>query len=63
MTGAALLVHIGNGVFIEDNGWELVASILVGALILAAVGAGRYSIDSAILAWRAPARHRGAVGR
>jgi putative oxidoreductase len=48
MLGAALIVHIGNGVFVTDNGWELVGAIGATALVLAAVGAGRYSIDHAV---------------
>jgi len=38
-------VHIGNGVFITENGWELVAALGAGALLLAAAGAGAYSVD------------------
>ena len=45
MVGAAVLVHIGNGVFITENGWELVAALGAGALLLAAAGAGAYSVD------------------
>jgi putative oxidoreductase len=45
MLGAALLVHIGEGVFVRDGGWELVGVIGAAALALAAAGAGRLSID------------------
>jgi putative oxidoreductase len=48
MLGAALLVHIGNGVFVSEGGWELVGVIGAAALALAAVGAGRYSVDHAL---------------
>lgn len=48
MVGAALLVHVGNGVFVTENGWELVAALGAGALVLAATGAGAYSIDRAL---------------
>jgi putative oxidoreductase len=48
MLGAALLVHIGNGVMASDGGWELVGVIGALALVLAAVGAGRYSVDHAL---------------
>jgi putative oxidoreductase len=56
MLGAALFVHVGNGVFASDGGWELVAVIGALALVLAAVGAGRYSVDHALAARRTPAR-------
>ena len=55
MVGAALLVHIGNGVLVTDGGWELVGVIGALALVLAAVGAGRYSVDHALAARRTPA--------
>ena len=48
MLGAALLVHVGNGVMASDGGWELVGMIGALALVLAAVGAGRYSVDHAL---------------
>jgi putative oxidoreductase len=48
MLGAALLVHVGNGVMASDGGWELVGMIGAAALVLAAVGAGRYSVDHAL---------------
>jgi putative oxidoreductase len=50
MLGAALFVHIGNGVFTGDGGWELVGVIGALALVLAAVGAGRFSVDHALTA-------------
>lgn len=45
MLVAALLVHLPMGVFIDNGGWELVGALGAGALLLAAVGAGRYSVD------------------
>ena len=56
MLGAALLVHIGNGVMASDGGWELVGMIGALALVLAAVGAGRYSVDHALAGRGARAR-------
>jgi putative oxidoreductase len=56
MLGAALLVHIGNGVMASDGGWELVGVIGALALVLAAVGAGRYSVDHALGGRRTTAR-------
>jgi putative oxidoreductase len=48
MLGAFVLVHAGNGVFVTDNGFELVWAIAAVALVLAAVGAGRFSLDHAL---------------
>ena len=48
MLGATLLVHIANGPFAQNGGWELTVAILAGALALAALGAGRYSVDAAL---------------
>jgi putative oxidoreductase len=48
MLGAFLLVHVGNGVFVTDNGFELVWAIAAVALVLVAVGAGRFSVDHAL---------------
>ncbi len=52
MLGAFALVHVGNGVFVADNGFELVAAIGAAALALVAAGAGRFSVDHALLARR-----------
>lgn len=48
MAGAFYFVHATNGPFITQNGWELVVALGVGALLVAAVGAGRFSIDRAL---------------
>ena len=45
MAGAFYFVHATNGPFVTQNGWELVVALGVGALLVAAVGAGRFSID------------------
>lgn len=45
MGGAAIFVHIPNGVFVADGGWELVGVIAAGVIALAATGPGRYSVD------------------
>ncbi|MGC4941655.1 DoxX family protein [Kribbella sp. DT2] len=45
MAGAFLFVHLSNGVFVAEGGWELVVVLGLAALTLAAVGPGRYSID------------------
>jgi putative oxidoreductase len=56
MLGAALLVHVGNGIMAGDGGWELVGVIGALALVLAAVGAGRFSVDHALAGRRATVR-------
>ncbi|GAA2723889.1 DoxX family protein [Cellulomonas aerilata] len=58
MLGAFMLVHAPNGVFIDDGGFELVAALGAGALVLAVVGAGRFSIDH-LIAERRDARRSG----
>jgi putative oxidoreductase len=52
MLGAFLLVHIGNGVFVTDGGFELVWAIAAAALVLVAVGPGRFSVDAALASRR-----------
>jgi putative oxidoreductase len=46
MVGALAFVHLSNGVFAADGGWELVAILGLLSLTLAAVGAGRISLDN-----------------
>ncbi|QNE17422.1 hypothetical protein F1D05_05160 [Kribbella qitaiheensis] len=41
-------VHLSNGPFVADGGWELVVVLGLFSLVLAAVGAGRFSLDSAL---------------
>ena len=45
MLGAFLFVHAGRGVFVDAGGWELVGALGAVSLTLAAVGAGRVSVD------------------
>ncbi|MEV1286552.1 DoxX family protein [Micromonospora sp. NPDC049679] len=45
MAGAFLFVHATKGVFVTDGGFELVLALGVGALLLAATGAGRFGVD------------------
>ncbi len=56
MLGAALLVHVPNGIMASNGGWELVGMIGALALVLAAVGAGRFSVDHTLAGRRATAR-------
>ncbi|MEJ3653645.1 DoxX family protein [Actinomycetes bacterium KLBMP 9759] len=55
MLGAAVIVHLSNGVFASDGGWELVGVIAAAAIALAATGAGRFSVDGALAARSAEA--------
>lgn len=48
MAGAALTVHLPAGMFVENGGWELVGALGASALLLAALGAGRFSLDHLI---------------
>jgi putative oxidoreductase len=48
MVGAAGFVHITNGIFAKDGGWELVGVIVAVELALAAFGPGCYSVDHLI---------------
>jgi putative oxidoreductase len=48
MIGAGVFVHIPNGIFIVNGGWELVGVIGAGLITFAAVGPGRFSIDHVV---------------
>ena len=48
MLGAYLFVHAGQGLFIDEGGFELVGALAAGALLLFGAGAGRYSVDHAV---------------
>lgn len=48
LTGALVIVHAENGIFVQDNGFELVLALAAGLLVVAALGAGRFSIDALI---------------
>jgi putative oxidoreductase len=52
MLGAFLFVHLGHGLFVEKTGAELVLALGAAALVFAAVGPGRYSLDAAFAAQR-----------
>lgn len=45
MVGAWWSVHMGNGLFMRDNGSELVLSLFGSLLIIFVFGAGRFSLD------------------
>lgn len=46
MLGAYFFAHMGNGIFIDNGGFELVGAIAAASLALAAAGAGLYSVDA-----------------
>ncbi|CAM3201837.1 putative oxidoreductase [Williamsia muralis] len=48
MAVAARSVHMPNGFFITSEGWEYVANLAVGAVALAGIGPGRWSVDRAL---------------
>lgn len=45
LLGALLLVHAGNGIFVADNGFELVLALFAGLTTIAILGAGKFSTD------------------
>ncbi len=61
MFGAFLFVHASNGLFVQQNGFELVMALAAGCLALVATGAGRYSVDGAIFERVAATRTTGDV--
>lgn len=48
MLVAALVVHVENGFFAADGGYELVLVLGVASLAIAIAGAGRYSVDASL---------------
>jgi putative oxidoreductase len=48
MVVAIFSVHIGNGLFMSNNGYEFGLALLAGAVSLLISGAGRASVDSLI---------------
>ncbi|MTB70979.1 DoxX family membrane protein [Arsenicicoccus sp. MKL-02] len=59
MAGAYAFVHRGNGVLVDNGGWELVAAIGVAALLLALTSPGDLSLDQALSAPHGRPRRRG----
>ncbi|MER5326379.1 DoxX family protein [Streptosporangium roseum] len=52
MLGAFIFAHMGKGVFVSEGGFELVGALGSAALLLAAGGAGRFSLDHLIFGRR-----------
>ena len=44
----AMTVHLGNGLFISNNGYEFALSLLAMSLALAVMGGGKFSADEQI---------------
>jgi putative oxidoreductase len=57
MIGAFAFVHAGAGLFVEQGGYELVLVLGAAALLLAVLGAGRYSLDHLLAGRRRTADH------
>ena len=49
MVGAAVLVHLPNGFYAADGGWELVGLLAVVSLALVVGGPGRLSLDGLLV--------------
>ncbi|HEY5820339.1 MAG TPA: DoxX family protein [Propionibacteriaceae bacterium] len=52
MAGALVLVHLPNGFYASDGGYELVALLGLVGIALALAGAGRFSVDRAFVGRR-----------
>ncbi|MBK1886637.1 MULTISPECIES: DoxX family protein [Marinobacter] len=49
MLVAIFTVHIGNGLFMENNGYEFGLTLFVVAVALAIQGGGRFAVDNLLL--------------
>lgn len=49
MAVAIFAVHIGNGLFMSNNGYEFALALLAAAVSLAITGSGRASVDAALI--------------
>lgn len=54
MIGAIFITHVDNGIWVSDGGYELVLALGAASLMLAVVGAGKFSADG-LLAKKIPA--------
>ncbi|MBJ7289329.1 DoxX family protein [Williamsia sp.] len=48
MVGAYFIAHSGNGIWVADGGYEFVLALGAGSLLIAAVGAGKFSVDGVL---------------
>ncbi|MFP5347391.1 MAG: DoxX family protein [Actinomycetes bacterium] len=56
MLGAFAFVHAGSGLFVDQGGYELVLVLGAASLLLAVIGAGRFSVDHLVGGRRRSAR-------
>lgn len=62
--GALVIVHLTPTPFVDQGGWELVAALAAGALLIAAAGPGRLSVDLLLFAGKkATGRKRSSASR
>lgn len=54
MLGAFGFIHVANGIFVENGGFELVLVLAAACAVFAVNGAGRYSVDSRLAGHRSP---------
>ena len=45
LVGALVIVHVTNGVFVDNGGYELVLALIAGLIVVLVLGAGRFSAD------------------
>jgi putative oxidoreductase len=58
MVVAILSVHVGNGLFMSNNGYEFGLALLAGSVALALLGGGRWSLDRVLATGRPQAAGR-----
>jgi putative oxidoreductase len=58
MAVAILSVHLGNGLFMSNNGSEFALALLAGSVALALLGGGRWSLDRVLATGRPQAAGR-----
>ena len=63
MLVAGLVVHVENGFFAGDGGYELVLVLGVASVAIAIAGAGRYSVDASLGLARKLPGYPGGEGR
>ena len=49
LLGALVIVHAPNGLFVGNGGYELVLGLAAGLLLVATLGAGKFSVDSLLV--------------
>ena len=49
LLGAFVFVHASQGVFVDGGGYELVLALIAGLVVVALLGAGRFSVDGLVV--------------